>query len=530
MRKSLIDRMIEPFAPQRVANRLRARAQIQALQTVSSNGMGYGRHGASEKKKSLRGWISRGASPDEDIVENLDGLRERSRDLYMGSPLATGALKRIRTNVVGSGLMPDPQIDYRYLGMTQDQAEAWERTVMREWHLWAGTTACDAARNMTFGQLQSLTLMSCLMNGDVFAAMPVVERAGSPYDIRVQLIEGDRVCNPSTGLAQGKDVLEGVEVGLFGEPEAYWIAKYHPGSLRHLNNKWTRIPAYGGETGRRNILHIYQDMERVGQRRGIPLLAPVMEALKQLTRYTEAELMASVVAGMFTVFVKTDTGMEMPGMAIPPQDQVTQHDNDPTAYELGNGAIVSLAENESIEIADPKRPSTAFDGFVMALCRWIGGALEIPQELLVQHFTASYSASRAALLEAWKMFRMRRKWLVDQFCQPVYEEWLAEAVAKGRIDAPGFFNDPAVRAAWCAAQWYGPGQGQLNPLQEANAAKVRVEEGFSTRSREALEISGVPFEQVLEARWREEARPLPGKGEGATQGAPAAPDFNPDAD
>lgn len=59
---------------------------------------------AQASRKSLLGWISKGASPDEDIVDNLPDLRDRSRDLYMGSPLATGAIKTIRTNVVGPGL------------------------------------------------------------------------------------------------------------------------------------------------------------------------------------------------------------------------------------------------------------------------------------------------------------------------------------------------------------------------------------------------------------------------------------------
>ncbi|MCH5894346.1 phage portal protein, partial [Salmonella enterica] len=70
--------------------------------------------------------------------------------------------------------------------------------------------------------------------------------------------------------------------------------------------KWERIPAYGKKTGRRNVLHVMQDWERPGQRRGVPVLAPVIEALKQLGRYTDAELVAAVVSGLFTVFVKTE--------------------------------------------------------------------------------------------------------------------------------------------------------------------------------------------------------------------------------
>ena len=499
MKKNIVDRMIEPFAPQAALRRAKARAHLHAIDVVNR---GYSRHGASTRKKSMVGWDSTAGSPDEDITDNLGKLRERSRDLFMGSPLATGALKRIRTNVVGSGLVLNSQIDYGFLGMTPEEAMVWEANTEREFALWSDTQECDASRMMTFGQMQSLVLISALMNGDAFAALPVVKRAGSIYDLRVLLIEADRICNPSI-VPQGKDIKQGVEVDKFGAPVKYYIAKKHPGSTSVLIKKDVQpVAVFGNKSGRRNILHIYQDLERIGQRRGAPLLSPVIETLKQLTRYTEAELMASVVAGMFTVFVKTPYPEQPLANSIPVADRVD--DEDFNSYEMGNGAIVGLGEGEDVEIANPGRPNTAFDGFVMSLCRWIGVALELPFELLVQHFTSSYSASRAALLEAWKMFRMRRKWLTQQFCQPIYEEWLAEAVAKGRINAPGFFSDPAIRAAWSGAEWYGPSQGQLNPLMEANAAKVRIQEELSTREREAAEITGESWEKIHPKRVLEE--------------------------
>lgn len=39
----------------------------------------------------------------------------------------------------------------------------------------------------------------------------------------------------------------------------------------------------------------------------VPFLAPVIEALKQLGRYTDAELVAAVVSGMFTVFIEKES-------------------------------------------------------------------------------------------------------------------------------------------------------------------------------------------------------------------------------
>lgn len=482
-----------------ITNKLR-RKPVNALPAEAS---GYGAHGASYARKSLAAWLTAGRSADEDIVDNIETLRNRSRDLFMGAPLATGAIKTVRTNVVGSGLALNAQIDAEYLGLSEDAARAWETNVEREWRLWAESTDCDIERRQTFYQLQSLVLMSALVSGDVFVTLPVVKWKHSPYDLRVALIEADRVCNPEP-VPHDANILGGVETGAYGEPVAYWVAKNHPGAfcrnIKDSQQSWKRVPAYGAASGRRNIMHIMSDVERPAQRRGVPMLAPVVEALKQLSRYSEAELMAAVVSGMFTVFITSERSDVMPGQhfaqPLPSTDELS--------YELGNGAIVGLQEGERIETANPGRPNAGFDGFVIAICRQIGAALEIPYELLVKNFQASYSASRAALLEAWKMFRMRREWLVGTFCQPVYEEWLREAVLKGRIDAPGFLDDPAIRAAWCGAEWYGDAQGQLDPLKEANAAAVRVEKGFSTCEREAAELTGLKYEAIIATRKREE--------------------------
>ncbi|MGJ0848270.1 phage portal protein [Tissierella praeacuta] len=494
---NIIDKTIGFFFPTTALRRQVARRKLDIINT------GYSNYGASRTKKSLIGWLSRGGSVKEDIDDNLDLLRQRSRDLYMGTPIATGSLKTTRTNVVGSGLKLKSQIDYEFLGLSDDEANRLETKIEREFALWAESVHCDAQRMNNFYELQQLAFLSWLMSGDCFALLPSIPRANMPYDLRVYLIEADRICSPQNKRSKENKIINGVEIGKYGEPIAYWIAQKHPLSFNVGKQEWKRIKAFGDKTGRPNILHLMES-ERPEQRRGVPILAPVIESLKQLGRYTEAELMAAVVSGMYTVFIETkDPNDEVPlGEVIPIDQQVDYEDEN--SYELGNGAIIALGEGESIKEANPGRPNTAFDGFVTSICRQIGAALEMPYELLVKQFTASYSASRASLLEAWKMFRMRRSWLAQDFCQPVYEEWLAEAVAKGRIYAPGFFSDPIIRKAYSGAEWNGPSQGQIDPLKEVRAASERVKEGFSTRAKETAELTGGDFNKNYRQRLKEE--------------------------
>lgn len=494
----------------------RGAARMAAGQLKFAN-YGYGEGGASAIKKSLRGWMASLGSPKEDIDENLETLRARSRDLYMNSPIATAALKTNKTNVIGPGLKLKPQIDAEKLGITQEEADAWERNTEREFKLWAESVNCDALRISDFYDQQAVAFLSCLMNGDaavVFKKAKVT--TWMPYTLRLHLIEADRINTPleagyingfeGKNPKNGNRIISGVEVDEIGAVVAYWVCNAHPHStgLDTIKNKqWVRVEAYGKNTGRPNILMLFE-AERAEQRRGVPYLAPVIEAIKQLTRYTEAEIMAAVISAMFTIFVKTNGSQSENnlGEMVPEEQQLPKKENE-AVYEMGIGAVNVLGPDEDISIADPKRPNTAFEPFMNAMCYQIGAALEIPHELLLKSFKASYSAARAALLEAWKMFRARRVWFAKDFCQPIYEEWLAEAVAIGRVKAPGFFNDPAICRAWCGAEWNGPAPGQLDPVKEVTAAEKRIKLGLSTRERETIENTGGDFDNNVKQLKRE---------------------------
>jgi lambda family phage portal protein len=483
---NVLDRVIAAVNPVAGLKRDVARRTLQAVNT------GYSQYGASHHKKSTIGWLSRGGSAKEDIIDNVQTLRERSRDLYMGVPLAVSAVNTYRTNIVGSGLRLKSQIDSDILNISEEEARNLESRIEREFSLWADTEVCDIERLDNFYELQQLAFLNWLLSGDVIVLLPSKRRVGCPYDLRIKLIEADRVCDPYDKMPTDR-IQDGVETDKDGEVVAYHIRNTHPLSTSELEYpKWERVMAFGKRTGRRNILHI-MNRWRIGQLRGVPFLAPVIETIKQLGRYTEAEITAAVINGMLTVFIqKQGITDEAPlGSVVPENEQVDRGDE--RSIELAPGAVIDLENGETANPVNPLRPNANFDGFVTAICQQIGAALGISHELLVMHFTASYSASRAALLEAWKTFRMYRSWLSTDFCQPIYEEWLAEAIAKGRIHAPGFFSNPLIQKAYSKAEWNGPAQGQLDPKKEAEAAEMRIQSGFSSRERESMEMNGSDF-------------------------------------
>ena len=471
-------------------------ARQKALQEVFNQG--YGDHGASRHKKSMTAWNPVAGDAEEDIHQNLNDLRPRARDLFMGGALANGALKTLRTNIIGTGLKLKPAFDADFLGLSNGQAKELKRQIEREFALWAESKNCDAAGLHNFYELQQLAFLSQMMSGDCFVLLPLLPRKHATYDLRVRVIEADRCCNPLVQEANtyGK-ISNGVEIDSDGMITAYWFSDKHPGSAYALPVKWIRVEVIGKKSGRRNVLHL-MEAERPEQRRGVPILAPVIESLKQLERYTEAELMAAVISAMFTVFVESEASE--PDQFGLPVDNPTGEPLPPISDDLrlGNGAVQFLEPGEKAVFANPSRPNSGFDPFVSAILRQIGASLEIPYELLLKNFTKSYSASRGAILEAWKMFRMRRAWTAADFCQPIYEEWFVEAVIKGRIDAPGIFDDPLLFKSYTRAEWHGPAQGQLDPVKEVNAAIARVHNGYSTHEREAAELTGSEYESNIQ--------------------------------
>lgn len=505
----LLERAIYALSPAWAARRDKARAAL------AMSG-GYVGGGYADR---FAYWQPGVADADGDITRDLRELRARSRDLARNAPVAVGAIETQVVHVVGTGLSLQSRIDADLLGLSDDEASAWQSATEREFRMWAGSLFADAVEEQTFCELQDLAFRSHLESGDVFALLTGVTRPGWPYRLAVQIVEADRVCNPRFA-ADTDTLLQGIERTAAGAPLAVHVADRHPGrQVATRDLKWTRVPMRGA-SGRVNVLHLKRKL-RPGQTRGVPALAPIIATLKQLDRYATAEVDAAVNSAAMAVFVKMDPETFQDVFDDASQAALTSQAKQWDG-SLNSGKAINLLPGESIEAPALGRPNPNFDPFFGAVLKQIGMGLNIPVEVLAKHFQSSYSAARAALMDAWRTFRVRREWLAARFCQPIYEEWLAEAVVAGRIDAPGFFADPLVRAAWCGAAWSGDGPGAIDPLKEASAAAERMRLGITTLAEEIVAYDGGDWETKHRQRAREVDERVEA-GLEAPVGAPAAP-------
>ena len=475
---------------------------------------GYSDGGASLESNVLKNWRPKKLSAKSDINPRLDLLRSRAADQAINSPVGAAAIQTSALHAVGAGLKVFPRIKYKMLGISPEAARRWARKTALEFDLWASSKMCDIYKRNNFYDLQDIVYTGYLTDGDSFALFRRKPQTREmPYSLRLQIVEANRVVNPDeyaqapynveAVLPNGNRVVGGVELDADGATEAFWIANKVPWDFSDVDKtlEYARVKAFGDIAGMPNILQICHDT-RSGQTRGVPYLAPVLSTLKQVSRYTDSELTASIIRSFFALFFtqqETAGGMTLDDM-LP-----SSFDGDPHApvvdvgeYSLAVGTMNALPRGVDVKSVDASNAQSTFDSFTTHLIKQIGAAIGQPYEVLMKNFTSSYSASRAALLQAWDEYKQRRTWFARDFCQPVYEMWLTEAVAIGRIHAPGFFADPLIRKAWCSAEWFGPTMSILDPVKDINGANLRIYNGLSTREKEAAEMTGTDFEENLE--------------------------------
>jgi lambda family phage portal protein len=456
--------------------------------------------GARGDIRELRSWTPALGDAISDSSGDLPELRRRTRDLVRNAPVAAGAAQTTVMGVVGTGFSLHPRLDRQLLQLTEDEAAQWETRASWYLTMWAGSTSCDLQRRRTFPSLTRQFFGSAWVNGDAFAMRRHVVRPNDPFTLRLQLFEADRVGTPPEKSGDPR-IVDGIELDVDGGIVAYHVANRHP-YARYATQPLTyeRVPAFG-VTGDRLVLQLHGTAgeDRIGAVRGIPALATVIKRLKQIDRFSDAELARQVVSSLFTVFIKGAVGE---GFAVEgdPTEAVAATLKD---VKLGAGAVVGLRQNEEVEFATPPGPSGNFDPFTTAMLREIGTAINIPYEVLVRHFTASFSASRAAIQLAWRAFEMMGQWVEDDFLQPVYEWFITDCVAGGLLDAPGFFDDPLIRRAWCNIAIAGPRPPQIDPLKEATAAKVRMDAKISTMQREQADLGYGDYDDNLAQQIRE---------------------------
>jgi len=211
----------------------------------------------------------------------------------------------------------------------------------------------------------------------------------------------------------------------------------------------------------------------------------------------------------------------------------TGYKDDGTEYdrryeEITPGVVMYGEEGQRPHPIQSERPGRTFDPFTRLILRTISNSVGVPYPVLFKDFEGmNYASYRSAMLEAWRVFRSRRKWLGDKLCQPVWAMLMEEAYLKNKLKAKKFY-----RYMWdyIQCEWIGPPKGQIEPIKEVSADVLSVKNGFKSREEVLLEqgrdfkrtMKQIKKEQeqmeadgiVLEAAQAEGGNDLPGTTQG----------------
>jgi capsid protein len=213
------------------------------------------------------------------ILPDYWTLRARSAELYRKNLYARGVIRRLITNELNTGLHLEATPEEALLGVAEDSLADWSENVENRFAIWGKDPfVCDFAEARTFGALQAAARLEAFVCGDVLVVLRQDPRTGLP---RVQLISGSSVQTPlGAKPPPGSQIVHGVEIDSLGRQVAYWITQ-KDGTAK-------RLPAFGEKSGRRLAWLVYGCDKRLDEVRGEPLLAIVLQSLKEIDRYRDS--------------------------------------------------------------------------------------------------------------------------------------------------------------------------------------------------------------------------------------------------
>lgn len=441
-----------------------------------------------------------------DSILTLDyhTLRSRSHELFETNLYARGAVRRLVTNEVHTGLQLEANPVGPMLGVADDDdgLHDWANRTESFFGAWAGDyRVCDFEQrsDMNLGELTSAARREALVGGDVLVVLRQNEQTKLPT---VQLIGGHMVDTPMNHEA---NIDHGVELDNAGRQIAYHVRR----NTDPFTFETERIPAFDA-SGQRVAWLMYGTDRRVGQNRGTPLLAIVLQSLKEIDRYRDSTQRKAVIQSVVAMWIEksedklgslpmkdgairrgtVDTNNydgtprsfqisdQVPGMVF----EEMQHGEKPHAFKADGGDTVQFPE---------------FEGAIVAAIAW---ACEMPPEILRLSFDKNYSASQASLNEFKLYLSVVRARIAQAFNQPIYNEWLVASVRRGTIVAPGLVESTTDIAmferyhAWTNADWIGAVKPVTDILKMAKAFEVLEAHGWTTNARIARELTGTKFQ------------------------------------
>jgi lambda family phage portal protein len=437
-------------------------------------------------------WNPTMGSADGAMLPTRDLSVARIRDVVRNDPTAHSAVERLIDMLVGAKLRLSAKPDGAVLGIDDPkELRKLARAIQSEWRQFAEEPrrTCDAQRRLSMNGLFRLFARSWFICGEATAT--IEWRPGDQrYATCVMAIDPDRVCNPY-GQIDTLKMRGGVQMDDKGTPVGYHVRNAHAGDWWAYGAAWTwKYVPRSSSWGRPVFIHGFEP-DREGLTKAVSPFISLINRLRMIGKFADNELAAAAANALFAAFIESDLPVEDIQQRLTPQKDI--HDRRSWSnfllgwYEkfparLGGVRLPVMLPGSKISMNNSPRQTTAFPAFQTAFLHSIAASLNISYEQLTMDWSrVNYSSARAALNEVWRSTQRMQQAFVEQVVTPIHYAQMEEAFDKGYLKAPkgapDFWEAPG---AYLQATWIGPGRGVVDPLKEAEAAAMRMENLTST--------------------------------------------------
>ncbi len=459
-----IDGLIEQVSPRRALIRRYWRERISRNETY-----------AAAKRNRLSGpWLAVSANPNDVIGSSAPAIRARVRQLVRDFPYFSRAINCIVDNVVGPGIMCQSRVKGQDGKLDKKIIEKIETA----WKWWQ--EEADISGKLHFNELMQLTKRQDVESGEfIFVkAFPRDPRRRVPFAL--QVYESDWL----TGV---HDTYGAGGIGMSADPgtrETRQGVEYEKATGR-VTGYWFMDPHYGGKdvyVPASMVIHGFKTL-RPQQLRGVSPFASAVVIADDLDNYMGTEMDAAKLASKYLAFITTDNPAMMQSGRVANAEGVDGSQK--PIEEMENAIIEYLRPGEKIDIAKHERPGATFNPFVKLILTMISVGTEVPYELLTGDYQGiNFSTARIVRNDWSQQLRLIAVRHIRHFGQPAYRTFLDMAVLSGRLELPGYFNDP--RPYW-ETEWQPPGMAAVDPLREAKSQIESIDYGLKSPQEIARE-------------------------------------------
>jgi lambda family phage portal protein len=453
-----LDRAIGYFAPRAALRRAHARLTLREVAQVAAT-RGYD---AARVSRRTDGWTATSGSANAEVGPALHRIRARTRDAVRNNPLASSAVAKLSTYMVGTGLRASPR--------TTDPAE--RARIREDWARF--DEECDPEGLRSFGAIQMEVARCVVESGEALVQIiPRPSRDGLRVPIQLRVLEPDHIDLSQTRvLPGGGAIIQGVEFDAAGRRVAYWLHDEHPGDV-----VW-RTAGQARRVAAKWILPVF-DIRRPGQVHGVPWFAPVLMKMRDVDDLDDARLVKKKIEACFAAFV-TKQNPDGP-LTTPTTDDRTGN----RLESMAPGAIYYLGEDEAVSFANPSGSEGDAEWLTMQL-HLIAAGLGLPYHGLTGDLRqANYSSLRAGKLDLWAQVDVWQAHMIaHQLCRPVWRRVDDLLVAMGR------------RSRSIGADWIAPERAMVDPQKDGAAIQRDLRMGRRTLA-EAVRARGRDWDEHL---------------------------------